>query len=154
MNNWGEHRGISVPAVAAMAWLPGLAIVVEKKSRRMELALYCTCRVRPINPPFPHSRSFPDPISPAHPVTDTSTRYQAPSAAPGTPTHASCRTGALRTNAPHALFRGSLVSCVLRAVCCGTHTRASGTHTPTPTAASPCAATRVLSQAGGLEKLR
>eukprot|EP00892_Ulva_mutabilis_P010435 jgi/Ulvmu1/7764/UM039_0072.1 len=36
--------GISVPLVAAMSWLPGLAILVEKKSRRMELALFCTCR--------------------------------------------------------------------------------------------------------------
>lgn len=46
-NTWGARKGLSIPAVAAMAGLPGLAIVVEKKSRRMELALYCTCRVRP-----------------------------------------------------------------------------------------------------------
>jgi hypothetical protein len=40
-------KGLTPPRLAAVAWIPGLAVFLEKKSRRMELALYCSCRVRP-----------------------------------------------------------------------------------------------------------
>lgn len=41
----GVNGGLLKPAgVAALAWVPGLAVLLEKKSRRMELALYCLCR--------------------------------------------------------------------------------------------------------------
>lgn len=61
MNTCGPRKGLNVWLVAAMAWVPGMAILVEKKSRRMELAVFCTCRVPP--PPL-HPRSRP-PV-PAH----------------------------------------------------------------------------------------
>lgn len=38
--------GLTPRKVGAVAWAPALAVLVEKKSRRMELALYCCCRVR------------------------------------------------------------------------------------------------------------
>ena len=43
-------RGLTPARIAAVAWAPGLAVLLEKKSRRMELALYCSCRVRPLVP--------------------------------------------------------------------------------------------------------
>ena len=38
--------GLTPGKVGIVAWAPALAVLVEKKSRRMELALYCCCRVR------------------------------------------------------------------------------------------------------------
>lgn len=37
-------RRVSGPIIAATCWVAGLATLAEKKSRRMELALYCTSR--------------------------------------------------------------------------------------------------------------
>ena len=37
----GMHTG---PVIASTAWLGGLATMLEKRSRRMELALYCASR--------------------------------------------------------------------------------------------------------------
>jgi hypothetical protein len=43
----GGKAGLTPGKIALVAWLPGLAVLLEKKSRRMELALYCSCRVCP-----------------------------------------------------------------------------------------------------------